>query len=127
MDKQDLGAALLRLSLGVLLVSHGLLKVFVFTVPGTVAFFAGLGLPAIAAYLTILGELFIGLGLIAGFYSRWFALLSLPIFIGATWAHSANGWLFSNANGGWEFPLILVILALISALLGPGRLTPSKQ
>ena len=39
-------ALLLRVSLGALFLAHGLLKVFVFTLPGTVKFFASLGYPA---------------------------------------------------------------------------------
>ena len=38
------GATITRLSLGVILLAHGLLKVFVFTIPGTVGFFESLGL-----------------------------------------------------------------------------------
>jgi len=59
----QLGAMLLRVALGVILLAHGLLKVFVFTIPGTVGFFESLGLPAVVAYLTIFGELIGGVGL----------------------------------------------------------------
>ncbi len=127
MNNQELSAGILRVSLGVILLSHGLLKVLVFTIPGTVAFFASLGLPAMFAYLTIIGEIILGLGLIVGFYSNLLAAGSLPIFIGATWAHAGNGWLFSNANGGWEFPLLLVILALVVVIQGGGRLMSVKH
>ena len=37
---------LLRLSLGVMFIAHGLLKVLVFTPAGTVGYFASLGIPA---------------------------------------------------------------------------------
>ena len=46
--------------------------------------------------------------------------LLLPVLIGATWAHAANGWLFSNEHGGWEYPLLLTVVALVQALLGDG-------
>ncbi len=114
------GATLLRVSLGILLLAHGLLKVFVFTVPGTVGFFASLGLPAIVAYATIFGELAGGLALIAGFMTRLAAVLSFPILLGATWAHLGNGWVFSNQGGGWEFPLLLAVLSVVVALQGSG-------
>lgn len=40
------GIALLRVSLGVMLVAHSvLLKYFVFTLPGTAQFFVSIGLP----------------------------------------------------------------------------------
>ena len=53
-------------------------------------------------------------------YSRLVALLSLPILLGATWVHMGNGWVFSNAGGGWEFPALLVVLALVVAIQGAG-------
>jgi hypothetical protein len=55
---------LLRISLGVLFLAHVGYKITVFTVPGFVGYFASLGLPAVAAYLTIALELLGGLALI---------------------------------------------------------------
>ena len=117
----DFAKLLLRFSLGAVLLAHGVLKLFVFTPAGTVGFFASIGLPAIAAYFTILGELGIGVALIFGVATRLSALLSVPILAGATWVHIANGWLLSNQGGGWEFPALLVILAAIVAIQGAGR------
>ena len=58
-------ATLLRVSLGVMFLAHSLLlKVFIFTVPGTVQFFESLGLPGFSAYLVILAEIVGGLLLI---------------------------------------------------------------
>ena len=114
------GATITRLSLGVILLAHGLLKVFVFTIPGTVGFFESLGLPAIIAYLTIFGEIAGSAALIAGLYTRLTALLSVPILLGATWAHAGNGWVFSNQGGGWEFPALLVVMAIAVAVQGSG-------
>lgn len=119
-QSQAYGAALLRVTLGTLLLSHGVLKVAVFTVPGTVAYFASLGLPPIAAYLTLFGELAGGAAILAGVSTRLAAALSIPLLLGATWAHSGNGWVFSNAGGGWEFPAFLAVTAAAVALQGPG-------
>lgn len=120
------GATITRLSLGVILLAHGLLKVFVFTIPGTIGFFESLSLPAIIAYLTIFGEVAGGTALIAGVYTRLTALLSIPILLGATWAHAGNGWVFSNEGGGWEFPALLVALAVIVAVQGSGAYAIKK-
>lgn len=114
------GAFLTRLTLGIILLAHGGLKLFVFTIPGTVAFFGSIGFPAIVAYLTIFGEVAGGIALILGIYPRLVALLSLPILAGAAWTHLGNGWLFSNEGGGWEFPVLLVVLAVIVAIQGAG-------
>jgi len=115
------GAFLTRITLGSILLAHGALKIFVFTIPGTVGFFASLGLPAVAAYLTIFAEVAGGIALILGIYPRLVSLLSLPILVGASWAHSDNGWLFSNEGGGWEFPVLLCVLAVIVAVQGAGN------
>ncbi len=114
------GAFLTRITLGSILLAHGALKIFVFTIPGTVGFFESLGIPAIVAYLTIFGEVFGGAALILGIYPRLIALLSLPILLGAAWVHSGNGWLFSNEGGGWEFPVLLIVLAIVIAIQGAG-------
>lgn len=110
----------LRLTLGSVLIAHGLLKVLVFGIAGTVGYFASIGLPAAAAYLTIFGELAGGIAIFLGIYTRLAALLSLPILLGATWAHLGNGWVFNNTGGGWEYPALLVILAANVAIQGAG-------
>ncbi|MCI5050485.1 MAG: DoxX family protein [Rickettsiales bacterium] len=117
---QNHGAFVTRAALGTILLSHGLLKVFVFTIPGTVAFFESLGLPGFVAYLTILGEIAGGSAILLGLYTRLAALASLPILLGASWVHIGNGWVFSNEGGGWEFPVLLVVLAIVVALQGAG-------
>lgn len=114
-------ALLLRISLGVLLLAHGLLlKVFTFTIPGTVGYFQSIGFPSFFAYLVIAGEVFGGIALILGVWTRAVALLALPILIGATLQHVPNGWLFSAAKGGWEFPAFWTLTLIVQALLGDG-------
>lgn len=113
-------ALALRVSLGVLLVAHGLLKVFVFTIPGTVQFFETIGYPGVFAYAVILGELGGGLLLILGLYTRWVALALVPILVGATVQHLPNGWLFTASGGGYEFPALWTVLLFVQALLGDG-------
>ena len=117
------GIALLRVALGVLLFAHGALKVFVFTLPGTAAFFASAGFPAWSAYLVAPAEVLGGLALMLGFQTRLVALLSLPILLGALSVHLGNGWLFSAPKGGWEFPAFLVVAMLAQTLLGSGAVS----
>ncbi len=113
-------ALLLRLALGTMFVAHALLKVFVFTLPGTVQFFESLGLPAALAYATVAAELIGGALLILGIGTRWVAVALIPFLLGATWVHLGNGWLFSAPKGGWEYPVFLTIAAAVQALLGDG-------
>ena len=114
------GALLTRLAFGAMLLSHGLLKVFVFTIPGTVGFFESQGFPGFTAYVVILGEIAGGIAILLGLYTRLAALLSLPILLGAISVHAGNGWVFSNTGGGWEYPVFLSVIALSVALQGNG-------
>lgn len=115
-----LGTLLLRLTLGVAFLAHGLMKVFMFTIPGTVAYFESIGYPGIFAYLVILAEVGGGLLLILGVQVRLVALLLLPTMIGALLEHTGNGWVFSAEGGGWEYPVFWIAALLAQALLGPG-------
>ena len=116
----DLAAFALRVSTGILFVAHGLMKVLVFTVPGTVGYFESLGLPGFLAHLTILAELAGGAALILGIGTRVVSLALIPVLLGATWAHSGNGWSFSGEGGGWEYPLFWTVAQVAVALLGSG-------
>ena len=114
------GTALLRITLGLAAIAHGLLKVLVFTLPGTVGFFESLGLPGFLAYITAFVEIAGGLALVAGFQTRLVSLAMVPVLLGATWAHSGNGWVFSNDGGGWEYPLFWAVVLAAQAMLGSG-------
>ncbi|HEY4542870.1 MAG TPA: DoxX family protein [Noviherbaspirillum sp.] len=117
----SLGIALLRVALGVMLLAHSvLLKYFVFTLGGTAQYFASIGLPPLLAYIVFAMEAAGGILLILGVGTRWVSLAMLPVLLGATWAHAGNGWVFSAANGGWEYPLYLSVLAVAQFLLGEG-------
>lgn len=118
----SLGAALLRVSMGGLLLAHGLIKLIVFTPAGTAAFFESIGFPGPLAYAVIAAEVLGGLALVAGFKTRIVALGLVPLMIGATLPHAANGFLFSSANGGWEFPVFWTVALIVQALLGGGSL-----
>ena len=113
-------ALLLRVSLGIMFLAHGLLKVFVFTLPGTAQFFEKVGFPGWAAYPVTALEIVGGLLLVAGVYSRVVAAALIPVLIGAAMVHVGNGWVFSAPNGGWEDPVFLVVIAAVVALLGDG-------
>jgi putative oxidoreductase len=113
-------ALVMRLSLGVMFVAHALLKLAVFTLPGTAQFFQSIGLPGPLAYAVFAAELVGGLLLIAGVGTRWVAIALLPVLLGATWAHAGNGWVFSAPKGGWEYPAFLAAATVVQALLGNG-------
>jgi putative oxidoreductase len=117
----DIAALILRVSLGVMFIAHGLLKVMVFTLPGTAQYFESVGFPGWMAYLVMAAEIGGGVLLITGIYTRWIALALIPILLGALSVHFDSGWVFSNQNGGWEYPAFLVGATIVQALLGAGR------
>lgn len=122
------GIALLRVSLGLMFIAHSVvLKYFVYTLPGTAAFFESIGLPGWLAYVVFWMEAVGGVLLVLGVQVRLAAAALIPVLIGATAAHSGNGWVFSNANGGWEYPLYLTVLAAAQVLLGEGACSLSGK
>ena len=113
-------ATLLRLSLGTMWISHALLKLLVFTVPGFQGFLASHGMPTFVAWPVVLMELAGGTLILLGIHGRIVSLALLPVLAGATLAHIGNGWVFSNPNGGWEYPVFLIAASIIHGLLGDG-------
>jgi putative oxidoreductase len=114
-------AFLLRVTMGVMLLAHGLLlKVMTFGLAGTMGFFGSLGYPPVFGAIVAFAEIAAGVALIAGVWVRLVSLLLLPIMIGATIQHLPAGWLFSAQGGGWEFPAFWTVALLVQAGLGAG-------
>jgi putative oxidoreductase len=122
----DYASLTLRSALGLMFLAHGLLKVGVFTLPGTAGFFESVGFPGWTAYIVAPFEVLAGVALVLGLYTRPVAVASLAVLLGALVVHSGNGWVFSNKNGGWEYPAFLVVAAITVALLGGGRFALTK-
>lgn len=122
-------AAFMRIALGIMFLAHGLTKVFVFTPAGTAGFFDSIGFPGFLAYPVMAFEVIGGILLITGVYSRWIAAIAVVQLFVASTVHFGNGWSFTNANGGWEYPIYLTVSALVVALLGDGKfaLKPSTN
>jgi putative oxidoreductase len=110
-------AALLRVSLGVMFIAHSVvLKLFVYGLAGTAGYFESIGLPGALAYVVFAAEAVGGVLLVANVATGWVSLALIPILGGALWAHAGNGWVFSNTNGGWEYPLFLIVVSVVVAL-----------
>ena len=117
-------ALILRLTLGALFLVHAGLKILVFTPAGTAQFFGSLGLPPVLAYLTMAAEIFGGLCLILGLFTRFAALALVVVLVGAiATVHGANGFFFTNSGGGWEYPLFWLCAQAALVLAGSGAFT----
>lgn len=116
------GIALLRLSLGTMWIAHALLKLMVFTLPGTAAFFQSVGYPGWLAYPVFAIELLGGLAMVLGVYARQVSLALTPVMLAAAFVHFGNGWVFTNPQGGWEYPVFLALASVVLYLVGDGAL-----
>ncbi len=121
------GVTLLRISLGVMWIAHALLKLLVFTLPGTAQYFTSVGFPGVLAYPVFAAELLGGLALVFGIYSRQVSLALIPIMAAAAWVHLPNGWVHTSPNGGWEYPVFLIVASLALWLLGDGALAARRS
>ena len=124
----DYGIALLRISLGVMFIAHSvMLKYFTYGLAGTAQFFESIGLPGFLAYVVFGMEAVGGILLVLGVRTREVSAALVPVLAGALWVHSGNGWVFSNANGGWEYPAYLIVLLAAQVLLGEGAFALSRR
>ncbi|MGN7868537.1 DoxX family protein [Paracoccus sp. 22332] len=116
-----LGILALRVTTGALFLIHGLTKLFVFTPAGTAGYFESIGLPGALGWLTMLAEIGGGLALILGIKARLVSLALVPVLLGAAvFGHGAAGFNWSNAGGGWEYPVMWAIVQAALAALGDG-------
>lgn len=114
-------ALLLRIALGIMFYAHAWLKIKVYTPAGAAKYFESLGLPGFVAYLTMAAEIGGGTLLILGIETRWVAILLVPLVLGTiVLVHGKKGWLFSNPDGGWEYPAFWTVGLIVLALLGDG-------
>lgn len=123
-------ALVLRVTLGALFLAHAGLKLFVFTPAGTAKFFGSLGFPPELAYPVMTVEVLSGIALVLGVWTRYAALIGIPVLLGAIFTvHGAAGFFFTNPKGGWEFPAFWAIALVAQALLGDGAfaLRPSRH
>jgi putative oxidoreductase len=121
---------LLRLSLGGVILAHGLQKVFGwfdgYGVAGTMKFFASVGIPAPFGALVIVSDFLGSLALVLGFATRLSALGAFAVMLGAMLiVHLPNGF-FMNWGGaphgeGYEFHLLALAMAASLVISGGGR------
>jgi putative oxidoreductase len=118
----DLGKLILRLTLGILTLLHGIAKMR-YGVSGIEGMVVSHGLPGFLAYGVFVGEVFAPLLVILGFYARvGGAIIAFNMVVAIALAHTAQ-LLMIGKQGGWELELqgFFLFTALAIALIGPGK------
>lgn len=119
---EDLGKLVLRLAIGLLLLFHGLAKLFNGIGP-IEAMVAARGLPAFFAWAVYIGEVIAPLFLILGLYTRMGGLLIVAnMLVAIALAHMGHLAQFTG-SGGWRLELqgLYLFGGLAVAMLGAGR------
>jgi len=123
----EIARLLLRLSLGILILFHGIHKV-IHGVSGVKAMLSSSGLPDVLAYGVYVGELIAPIFIILGLYARVASLVLAFNMLVAIFL--AYGFSFSLAKYGglsMESPLIFMIMSIVVALLGSGKYSVNNK
>ena len=127
---ESFGWALLiaRLVLGVIFIAHGGQKLFEMGVGQVAGFFEGVGipLPAFFAWVVSLTELFGGIAVLIGLFTRYAAVGIAIVMVVAIFTVKLKVGLIGARGPGYELDLALLALALALVLAGPGKLSLEK-
>ena len=134
--RNDFAATALRIFLGLVILPHGLQKVFGwfggFGFTGTMHHFTEtMGIPYLLALLAIIAESAGAAALIAGFLTRISAFgVGITIAVGALMVHLDNGffmnWFGNQAGEGFEYHLLVVGMALALMISGGGSFSVDR-
>jgi putative oxidoreductase len=121
-SREDLGRLVLRISLAVLLLFHGVSKLI-----GGVGFITGMlanmGLPEAIGYLVYVGEVIAPLLILFGVWTRLAAIIVAGNMIVAVLLVHTKQFFTMSDTGGWALELqgMYFFAAIALALLGAGR------
>ena len=122
MNNKDLGYLILRLTLGILMLLHGIAKLTK-GVGGIAGMLEENGLPGILAYGVYLGEIVAPILLILGFRTRLAALLYIPVMLVAMLVAHGDQLFTITQTGAWALELQALYLfgALALFFTGGGK------
>lgn len=125
MTAYDVGLLILRVVVGLTLAAHGYNKFFGGgRIPGTARWFESIGMKPGRFHATVAAttEVSAGLGLAAGLLTPIPAAGFVALMFVAAWTvHRPHG--FFIINEGWEYVMVLAVVAVAVATVGAGKLS----
>ena len=124
----DIGKLVLRLTLGILMLFHGIAKLR-YGVSGIEGMVTSYGLPGFLAYGVFVGEVLAPLLVIFGFYARIGGLImAISMVVAIALAHGSQLFDIGKSGGlGLAMQGLFLFTALVVALIGPGKFGINRQ
>jgi putative oxidoreductase len=125
---EDVGKLVLRLTLGILILFHGIAKLR-YGVSGIEDLLRSQGLPALLAYGAFVGELLAPVLVLFGLYARIGALfIAFHMVVAIALAHGSQLADFTK-SGGWALELqgFFLFTAIAVFLIGPGKYSIDRR
>jgi len=120
-NQPDIAKLLLRLSVGILMMFHGIHKLM-HGIEGIKSMTTSAGLPEFLAYGVYMGELIAPIFIILGIYARVAAaILSFNMLMAIGLAYGFSFSLTKHGGLAMELPLMFFIMSLLIVLLGSGK------
>jgi putative oxidoreductase len=117
-NNQEVGALILRITLGITFLIHGLTK-FQGGIENIAGWFQNIGLPPVLAYVVATIELAGGMALVLGIATRYVSVLFVLIMLGAVVKVKLSAGFLGNGQGaGYELDVILMAAAIYLTLNG---------
>lgn len=123
-NSDDIGKLILRATLAILILFHGISKIF--NGPGfVVGLVSNAGLPPAVAYLVYVGEVLAPIMILLGIWTRVGALIIVINMLFAFSLVHSKQLMTLSSTGGWELELqgFYLFIALAILLLGAGRMS----
>lgn len=120
-NQPDIAKLLLRLSVGILMLFHGVHKL-INGIGGIKGMLASAGFPEFMAYGVYVGELIVPLFIILGVYARVASgVLAFTMLMAIYLAHGFSFALTKHGSLAMETPLLFLVMSLLVILLGSGK------
>ncbi len=127
LQNPDLAKLVLRLSLGILILFHGIHKI-IHGIAGIKAMVGSTIFPSFFAYGVFIGELVAPIFIILGLYARVAAgVLAFNMFVAIYLAYGFSLSLSKHGGISWELPFVYFIMSILVVLLGSGKYSVNSK